>query len=313
MMSFAFEIGPVAAQPEPSLADVRNQLDQVVGNRVEATVLLGGQQLPQGGLFGWQFNDVDARILKYPWSTELGGRRPLDVGGLEWTPVLLGSIGAGHFANHFADGPLAGNTSTYDTYSVGLGAGPRIWLLPELSVLLSFNLLYAYTENDFDAGTDPGRGAEQAVDGHLVNWHTHTLTFIPSVELRYRQSFGPVTATLTSNLTYFATIPIARSTEAYSFTSDSQVWNNRVDLGVATPWSIARWPILVGGFFERAELWGGLRQSLKADHVYAVGGHAALDPGGRLWKVSEIGVAGSYFWSGSFSGWTLGLDWAVTF
>ena len=52
MMGLAFEIGPAAAQPAPSLADVRSQLDQVVGNRVEATVLLGGQQLPQGGLFG---------------------------------------------------------------------------------------------------------------------------------------------------------------------------------------------------------------------------------------------------------------------
>ena len=80
-----------------------------------------------------------------------------------------------------------------------------------------------------------------------------------------------------------------------------------------TPWSVARWPVLVGGFFERTDLWGGLRQSLKTDHVYAVGGHVALDPGGRLWKMTEIGVAGSYFWSGSFSGWTLGIDWAVTF
>ena len=313
LMSVAFEIGPAAAQPEPSLADVRNQLDQVVGNRVEATVLLGGQQLPQGGLFGWHFNDVDARILKYPWSTELGGRRPLGVGGLEWTPVLLGSIGAGHFANHFADGPLAGNTSTYDTYSVGLGAGPRIWLMPELSLLPSFSLLYAYTENDFDAGTGAGEAVEQAVDGRLVNWHTHTLTFIPSLELRYRRPFGPVTITLTSTYTYFATTPIARSTEAYSFTSDSQVWSNRVELGVTTPWSVARWPVLVGGFFERTDLWGGLRESLRTDYVHAVGGHVALDPGGRLWKVTEIGVAASYFWSGSFSGWTLGIDWAVTF
>src|SRR6185369_8161129 len=154
------------AQPIPSAADVRSQLDQVVGNRVEATVLLGGQQLPQGGLFGWQFNEADARILKYPWSTELGAPRALGVGGLEWTPVLLGSIGAG-------------NISTYDTYSVGLGAGPRIWLLPGLSVLPSFSLLYAYTENDFDAGTDVGRQVEQGVDGKLVNWHTHTLTLIP--------------------------------------------------------------------------------------------------------------------------------------
>ena len=73
---------------------------------------------------------------------------------------------------------------------------------------------------------------EQAADGRLVNWHTHTLTFIPSLELRYRRPFGPVTITLTSAYTYFATTPIARSTEAYSFTSDSQVWSNRVELGV---------------------------------------------------------------------------------
>ena len=304
---------PAAAQPIPSAADVRSQLDQVVGNRVEATVLLGGQQLPQGGLFGWQFNEADARILKYPWSTELGAPRALGVGGLEWTPVLLGSIGAGHFANHFGDGPLAGNSSTYDTYSVGLGAGPRIWLLPGLSVLPSFSLLYAYTENDFDAGTDVGRQVEQGVDGKLVNWHTHTLTLIPSLEVRYSQPVGFMTATLTSTYTYFATMPIARSTEAYSFTSDSQVWNNRLDLDVVTPWSVARWPLLVGGFFQRAELWGGLRESLKADHVYSVGSHVALDPGGRLWKVSRIGIAGSYFWTSSFSGWTLGLDWAVMF
>ncbi len=143
---------------------------------------------------------------------------------------------------------------------------------------------------------------EQAVDGRLVNWHTHTLTFIPSLELRYRRPFGPVTITLTSAYTYFATTPIARSTEAYSFTSESQVWSNRVELGVMTPWSVARWPVLVGGFFERTDLWGGLRESLKADYVHAVGGHVALDPGGRLWKMSEIGVAASYFWSGSFSG-----------
>jgi hypothetical protein len=313
MLSLLLGVSTAPAQSEPSLTDIRSQLDEVVGNRVEATVLLGGQKAPQGGLFAWQFNDVDARILKYPWNTDLGTPRPLGVGRLEWAPVLLGSIGAGHFANHFADGPLVGSTSTYDTYSVGLGAGPRVWLLPELSVLPSFSLLYAYTENDFDAGTEAGRAAEQAVDGRLVNWHTHTLTFIPSLEVRYRQPFGRVTVTLTSTYTYFATTPIARSTEAYSFTSDSQVWSNRVDLDVVTPWSIARWPVLVGSAFERTDLWGGLRESLRTDYVHAVSGHVALDPGGRLWKVSQIGVAGSYFWSGSFSGWTLGLDWAVTF
>ena len=302
-----------AAQPAPSPADIRNQLDQVVGNRVEATAILGGQEAPQGGLFGWGFNDVDAGVLKYPWSTELGAPRPLGAGGLTWTPVLLGSVGTAYFTNQFRDGPLAGNESTYTTYSLGLGAGPRIGLLPDLSVLPSFSLLYAYTENDFDAGTEGGRAAEQAVDGRLVNWHTHTLTFIPSLALRYRPTFGRVTLGLTSTYTYFATVPIARSTEAYSFTSESQVWNNRVEVDVVTPWTVAGWPLLAGGFVNRADLFGGIRQSLKSDHFYSTGAHVGLDPKGRLWKVTEVGLAGSYFWSDAFSGWTFGIDLAVAF
>jgi len=305
--------GPAAAQPAPSVDEIRDQLDRVVGNRVEATVILGGQQVPQAGLFGWQFNNVDATIIKYPWSVELGAPRPLGAGSLAWTPVLLGSAGVARFANHFQGGPLQGSTSTYRTYSLGLGAGPRMWLLPELSLLPSFSLLYAYTENDFDATTDRGRAAEALVDGRLVNWRTHTMTFIPSLELRYRKTWGPATLELMSTYAYFTTVPLARSTEAYSFQSDSQVWSNRAALDVVTPWAVRDWPIVVGAFLGRAELGGGLRESLKSDHVYSSGGHVALDPRGRLWKVTRIGIAGSYFWAGSFSGWTLGLDWEVVF
>jgi hypothetical protein len=306
-------VGPTAARAPPSLAEIRDQLDRVVGNRVEAAVILGGQEVPQGGLFGWQFNGVDASVLKYPWSVELGEPRPLGVGALAWRPVILGSIGTTQFTNHFRDGPLAGSQSAYGSYSASLGAGPRLWLIPEVSVLTAFSLTYAYTETDFDAGNARESAVAQAVDGHLVNWHAHTLTLVPSLQLRYRQAFGPLTVDFTSTYAYFTTVPIARSTEAYSFTSDSQVWGNRLELEVVTPWAIAGWPLVVGGFGNRADLGGGLRDSLKTDHVYSVGGHVALDPRGRLWKLTRIGVAGSYFWSDAFTGWTLGVDWSVEF
>ncbi|MGH7359505.1 MAG: Solitary outer membrane autotransporter beta-barrel domain, partial [Candidatus Rokuibacteriota bacterium] len=239
--------------------------------------------------------------------------RSLGTGGLTWTPVLLGAAGTAYFTNQFREGPLAGNESTYTTYSLGLGAGPRIGLLRDLSVLPGFSVLYAYTENDFDAGTDLGRRIEQDVDGRLVNWRTQTLTLIPSLELRYRPTLGPVTVELSSSYSYFATIPIARSTEAYSFTGDSQIWSNRVELEVLTPWAVAGWPLLAGAFGSRGELFGGLSESLKADHFYATGAHVALDPQGRLWTVTRLGLAGSYFWAHSFSGWTLGVHWAVAF
>jgi hypothetical protein len=180
-------------------------------------------------------------------------------------------------------------------------------------VLPAFGLLYAYTENDFDAATETGRAIERSVDGRLVNWHTHTLTFIPSLEVRYRPTFGRVTLELTSTFTYFATIPVARSTDAYSFTGESQIWNNRLEVYVVTPWAIAGWPVVTGAFIDRGELFGGIRDSLKADHFYSTGAHVALDPRGRLWKLTRIGLAGSYFWSSAFSGWTLGIDWNVAF
>jgi hypothetical protein len=305
--------GEVAAQPTPSLAEIRGQLDQVVGGRVEAAAILGGQEAPQGGLFRWGFNDVDASVLKYPWSVDLGEARRLGSGGLTYVPVLLGSAGTASFVNHFSEGPLAGSESTYRTYSAGLGAGPRIALVPDLSVLPAVSLLYAYTENDFDAGSDRTPATEAAIEGRLVNWHTHTLTFIPSLELRYRPTFGPLTLGLTSSYAYFRTVPIARSTKAYSFDSESQTWSNRADVELRTPWAIAGWPVLLGGFLNRIETFGGISETVKADHVYATGGHVGLDPGGRLWMVKRVGLAGSYFWTRAFSGWTFGIELDLTF
>lgn len=146
-----------------------------------------------------------------------------------------------------------------------------------------------------------------------MNWHTHTLTFIPSLELRYRPTFGRLTLGLTSSYAYYATVPLARSTQAYSFESESHVWSNRLEADVATPWAVRGWPIVTGGFVNRADLLGGLRQSLKAGHVYSTGGHIGLDPRGRLWNVSRVGLAGSYFWTDAFSGWTLGLEVQLAF
>ena len=269
--------------------------------------------MPQGGLFGWSFNDVEAGVLKYPWSTELGAPRPLGVGGLTWNPVLLGSAGTAYFVNRFRDGPLAGNESTYTTYSLGLGAGARIGLLPDLSVCPPSASSTRTPRTTSTRGPNPDARPSRRSTGSSSTGTRTRSRFVPSLALRYRPSFGRVTLGLTSSYTYFATVPIERSTEAYSFTSESQVWNNRVEVDVVTPWAVAGWPILVGGFLNRAELYGGLRQSLKTDHYYSTGAHVALDPKGRLWKVTEVGVAGSYFWAESFSGWTLGIDWAVAF
>ena len=186
------------------------------------------------------------------------------------------------------------------------GAGPRPGSFRSSSLLPAFSLLYAYTRRTTSTPGRTRRGApSRRSTGHLVNWNTHTLTFIPSIELRvfYRKPFGRVTPGLTSTrrLTS-ATVPIARSTEAYSFTSDcgrSREQPRRSDVAavVGRAGPPGRWS------FSRADLFGGLRESLKTDYMYSVEVTWRARSRGRLWKVSEVGVVASYFWSG-----LLGLD-----
>jgi hypothetical protein len=73
------------------------------------------------------------------------------------------------------------------------------------------------------------------------------LTFILCLALGDPRFSGRLTSPLAATDTSFATAPVARSTEAYSFTSDSDVWSNRPELGIVTRQSVARWPVLAEG------------------------------------------------------------------
>jgi hypothetical protein len=68
-----------------------------------------------------------------------------------------------------------------------------------------------------------------------------------------------------------------------------------------------------GAHFARAELFDGLEQSLRTDHIYDTGARFVIDLLGALWGVEWIGIGGSYFWSDHFSGWSVGVDIRLRF
>ena len=49
------------------------QLDQVVGQRVEATAVLGTQSIASRSGLGWTLNDANGDIYKIPWKFESVG------------------------------------------------------------------------------------------------------------------------------------------------------------------------------------------------------------------------------------------------
>ena len=178
------------------------QLDHLVGSRVETFAVLDTQSGASGGTYTSKLNDTDLAITRVTGRGDVAEKRPLGDSGILWSPVLEGGVGYGTFENNFDTGALAGNQSTIDSLAVFLGGGVRFTVWEHLSLAPTFGVIYAHTDNDFDARNDAGRevlrlaGSDAVND--LVNWSADTFTLVPGIELRYRRLFGTIQLTLKS-------------------------------------------------------------------------------------------------------------------
>jgi hypothetical protein len=294
-------------------AAVLQQLDQLVGSRVESFAILGTQTGASGGLYKGDVNDTKGDVFKLAGRGDVTPRFPLGDSGVQWSVLVEGGFGRVLFDNRFQTQPLAGNRSEIETWSVALGVGVRLTVLDVLSVAPSIGGIYSHTENTFAPGTPLGDTVKQRLGGTLVDWNADTFTLVPGVEGRYRQAFGPAQLTLTSVYKYFRTDPISRSTTALSFESESHWWRNELDTEVKLPLHVFGRQLRVGGYVARSELSGGLETSLKTDHLYDAGGRLVVDLVGLLWKLEYLGIGASYFFSDSFSGWSYGVEVSFKF
>ena len=286
-----------------------DQLDTAIGQRVEATAILGTQNVASRAGLGWTLNNTSGSIYKIPWETELREPRPLAASNeiwaplferppgdtnfnigtfLRWAPVFEGGIGYGQFADDFNSSVLDGNESDYYTVALSLGLGPRIYFGDSgFSILPTFSMLYAYTENDFHANTPAGEAV--VANGQFVNWYVNTFSLAPAFELRYLKTFGRWTPQFSSTFAYFNTRPITRSTDALSFRSQSDAWANKMDLDYLTRWNPVNFPMHFGGDFARTDLYQGLQNAMGTDHYYQVDGRITFDILGRIWKGLSAG------------------------
>jgi hypothetical protein len=232
--------------------------------------------------------------------------------------MIEGGIGYGTFENNFDRGALLGNQSTVTTLAVFLGGGVRFTVWDDFSVAPTFGVIYGHSENDFEARNDAGRRLVQLAGSgtvnDVINWSADTFTLVPGVELRYRHLFGGIIQlTLKSLFKYYHTEPISRSTTALSFESTSQWWFNEVDVEWRMPVYLWGRQLRTGTYVSRSDVFGGLETSFGTDHLYQAGGRLVMDVQKLLWKLEYIGIGAGYFWSDTFSGWTLGAEVSFTF
>src|SRR5262245_9718285 len=68
------------------------QFEHVIGNRVEAVTILGGDYGAVGGIYTFRGGDVaDLSIGKIGGGGDIAEARPLGETGLKWAPTVLGN------------------------------------------------------------------------------------------------------------------------------------------------------------------------------------------------------------------------------
>src|SRR5262249_12779537 len=150
------------------------QLDHLIGSRIETFAILDTQNGASGGTYASKVNDTDIAITRVTGRGDVGPKRPIGDSGIMWAPVLDGGIGYAAFDNHFDGGVLQGNESTVTSIAAFIGGGVRFTVWDDWSLAPTFGVIYAHSENDFDARNDLGRqvvqlaGSKGAND--ILNW-----------------------------------------------------------------------------------------------------------------------------------------------
>jgi hypothetical protein len=313
MLLLAFTCASAFAQPVVPSAAVE-QFQQVIGSRVEAVTILGGDYGAAGGIYTFRGGEVaNLSVAKVGGGGNIAEPRPLGESGLKWAPVLQGNLGHISAQNDFATGYLAGNKSVYDVLAVQAGGGARLYFTDHFSLAATLSGIYGHTENEFKAQNAVGDYIKSVASGTYVDWNLDTWSVEPALDLNYDLHWRRATFALSSCYNYFHTESFSSSSPVVGVDGDSHTWENKLDVDVSLGWKLFDRELHTGGFLSRTELFGNAAEGLNENHIYTVNGRFVMDLLGHAWKVRWLGVGYSYFWGDHFDGWSAGLDMRFKF
>src|SRR5258708_4000504 len=215
------------------------QFQQVVGNRAEAAIILGGDYGATGGIYTFRGGRVaELSVAKLGGGGNVSSPRPLGMGDIQWAAVLQGNLG--HFTadNDFSDGYLQGNRLSYDVLAVQGGFGARFYFNDHFSLAPTISGIYGHTENEFKARNALGEAVKAAASGTFVDWTIDTWSVQPGLDLDYGWLWGRTTFDFSSRYNYFYTESFNSSSPVVCVSGGAQTWQNKLDAGVPLGWKV---------------------------------------------------------------------------
>jgi hypothetical protein len=292
------------------------QLQNSIGNRIEALTILGGDYGLAGGTFRstgkFQVGgnaDATLGVTKLGGAGDVGDVKPIGDLGVGWQPRLQGNIGWVQTTNNIHTAPLEGDSSTYNTYALEFGGGARLWASDALSFAPTVMGLYGHTTNSYTAKSAFAQAnLARATSLGLIDYTVDTWTFRPALNIQYLLSWNRTIFTLSSDSTYFHTESFNSSNSNVKVKGDSGSQGFTVDVDIPLGVEVYGYELRSGGFINYTALYGGLKTGLATDHLNQIHGRIVLDMLNKIWKVQWFGIGVSYVWGNGISGVTGGID-----
>ena len=108
VLAFSLTAGVARAQLLPPGA--LEQLDNLVGSRVETFAVLNTQSGASGGTYASKVNDTDLAITRVTGRGDVAAKKPLGNSGILWSPMIEGGVGYSTFA-YFHTEPIERSTT----------------------------------------------------------------------------------------------------------------------------------------------------------------------------------------------------------
>jgi hypothetical protein len=316
-MIFALLPGVGRSQISPQQS---NQLQTMLGARIEALTILGGDfglsdghyssAAPSG--FPGGPSSTDLSVTKLGGAGELGDPQQLGELGVGWQPRLQGNMGYLESTNYLHGSLLHGDVSKFRDFAIEFGGGARFWVSDALSFAPTFMGMYGRTSNEYTVNSAFMRANfALARQTGLVDWKVNTWSIRPALDIQYVIRWNRVIVTVASDPTYFHTESFRDSASGVKVSGDSGSLANRVDIDIPLGTRFHGHELRTGGYFNRTELFGDLETGLDVQHVNELHVRLVMDLLEQFWKAQWLGVGASYLWGPNITGWTVGAD--VTF
>ena len=291
------------------------QIQNAIGNRIEALTILGGDFGLAGGLFrsrvtvqGAQSTDTQLQVGKLGGAGDVGDIRPLGDLSIGWQPRVQGNMGAVTSTNHL-HGMLEGDTSTFEAKGIEFGGGARFWVNDQLSFAPTIMALYGHTTNTYTAvSAFMQANLDRAVQAGLVNYNVDTITVRTASDVQYLVDWGRTIVTLTMEPVWFHTESLSSSNSNVKVNGDSGTLAGIIDVDIPLRHDLFGHELRTGGYYRHTLLFGGLESGLDMSQMNELHGRIVLDFLNQLWKVQWLGIGVSYLWGSNINGWSGGLD-----